>query len=197
LSKESKFDFKNWLKHKFIRRVTLARLVLEIFYAVMVIYTPIYLYNTIGFSWSQIGFIFAVMLLPFVMFELPVGELVDHWCTEKDIMTVGFFIMGMSLLTMPFIGKDIYSWMVILFISRIGASFVEVTSESYFFKRVWKTDTVLISIFRLTRPVAIILGSVIGVITLTFFPFRAIFLILAIVVFFGTQISAILKPVDN
>lgn len=192
-AKQSLFEFKLWLKSKNIRRVTNARFILEVFYAIMVIYTPIYLYNTIGFSWSQIGIIFAVMLLPFVLFELPAGELADHWCGEKEIMTVGFFIMGMALLVMPFLSKDIFAWMIVLFISRIGASFVEITSESFFFKHVWKSDTGLISIFRLTRPVSVVLGSLIGALCLLFLPFKALFLVLAIFVFFGTQQSARLQ----
>lgn len=192
-AKQSLFEFKLWLKSKNIRRVTNSRFVLEVFYTIMVIYTPIYLSNIIGFSWSQIGIIFAVMLLPFVLFELPAGELADHWCGEKEIMTVGFFIMGTSLLVMPFLSKDIFAWMIVLFISRIGASFVEVTSESFFFKHVWKSDTGLISIFRLTRPVSAVLGSLVGAICLFFLPFKALFLVLAIFVFFGIQMSALLK----
>lgn len=191
--KRSFFEFKLWLRSKNIRRVTNARFILEVFYTIMVIYTPIYLYTFIGFSWGQIGIIFAVMLLPFVLFELPAGELADHWCGEKEIMTVGFFIMGMSLLVMPFLSKDIFAWMIVLFISRIGASFVEITSESFFFKHVWKSDTGLISIFRLTRPVSVILGSIVGALCLLFLPFKALFLVLAILVFFGTQQSARLQ----
>jgi predicted MFS family arabinose efflux permease len=192
-AKQSLFEFKLWLKSKNIRRVTNARFILEVFYTIMVIYTPIYLSRNIGFSWTEIGFIFAVMLLPFVLFELPAGELADHWCGEKEIMTIGFFIMGMSLLVMPFLSKDIFAWMVVLFISRVGASFVEVTSESFFFKHVWKSDTGLISIFRLTRPISVILGSLVGAVCLLFLPFKALFLVLAILVFFGTQTSALLK----
>jgi len=192
-AKQSLFEFKLWLKSKNIRRVTNARFILEVFYTIMVIYTPIYLYNNIGFSWSQIGIIFAVMLLPFVLFELPAGELADHWCGEKEIMTVGFFIMGMALLVMPFLTKNIFAWMIVLFISRIGASFVEITSESFFFKHVWKSDTGLISIFRLTRPVSAIFGALVSAVCLILLPFKALFLVLAIIVFFGTQMSALLK----
>jgi MFS family permease len=192
-ARESAFKFKIWFKEKNIRRVTLARLVLEVFYSVMVIYTPIYLHNSIGFSWSEIGLIFAVMLLPFVLFELPVGELADHWSIEKEIMTIGFFIMGVSLLVIPFLDKNIWVWMVVLFASRIGASFVEVSSESFFFRHVWKADTGLISIFRLTRPVSIILGSAVGALCLLILPFKALFLVLSILVFFGTQLSALLR----
>ncbi len=192
---KSVFEFKLWLKSIDIRRVTIARLILQIFYAVMVIYTPIYLHNTMMFSWSQIGLIFTVMLLPFILFELPAEEVAEHWSGEKEVMTVGFFIMGMSLLIMPFLSANIFSWMIVLFVSRIGASFVEVTTEAYFFKRVWKTDTGLISIFRITAPVSIVLGSMLGVIVLSLLPFKAIFLVLSILVFFGTQMSAILKEV--
>src|SRR3989344_2088796 len=182
-----------WWKTKEVRRVTLARLVLEFFFAFMVIYTPIYLHNELGFEWSELGIIFTIMLLPFVLLEWPAGELADRFYGEKEIMGVGFLITGISLLTMPFIGKIFLAWLVILFISRVGASLIEVTTESYFFKHVGAEDTGLISIFRLTRPVSIVLGATTGILALNLFSFEKIFFVLAVVVFFGFKESLSLK----
>ena len=108
-------------------------------------------------------------------------------------MGVGFLITGISLLTMPFIGKIFLAWLVILFISRVGASLIEVTTESYFFKHVGAEDTGLISIFRLTRPVSIVLGATTGILALNLFSFEKIFFVLAVVVFFGFKESLSLK----
>ena len=159
----------------------------------MIIYTPIYLHSTLGFEWSELGIIFTVMLLPFVLLEWPAGELADRLWGEKEIMSTGFLIICVSLLIMPFIGKVFWAWMVILFISRVGASLVETMTESYFFKHVKAEDTGLLSIFRLTRSVGNIFGIAVGVVALNLFSFDKIFFVVAVVVFFGLKESLYLK----
>ncbi|MBX4199032.1 MFS transporter [Candidatus Parcubacteria bacterium] len=178
-----------WWRKKSLRRVTLSRLILEFFYGMMVIYMPIYLHQNVGFSWHEIGVIFTIMLLPFVIFEWPVGALADKEVSEREIMTLGFGILAISLIFMPYIGHDFGKWAVALFISRVGASFIEITTESYFFKHVDGEDTGLISIFRLTRSVGFILGSAVGALALHLWPFTSIFFILAIAAFLGNRFS--------
>ena len=188
-----RLPFGDWWRAKNIRHVTLARLVLESFFAFMVIYVPIYLHTGLGFAWSELGIIFTVMLLPFVLFEWPAGELADRLWGEKEIMSAGFLITCASLIVMPFIGKVFWAWMVILFVSRVGASFIESMTESYFFKRINASDTGLISIFRLTRSVSFAFGATLGVLALNFFSFDKIFFVLAVVVFFGLKESLLLR----
>ena len=185
--------FKAWWRTKNIRRVTLAKSVLEFFFAFMIIYTPLYLHGVLGFEWSTLGVMFTIMLLPFVLLQWPVGEFSDRFVGEKEFMIFGFLVMGTSLLFMPSLGADVIIWTVILFLSRVGASFVEVTTDSYFFKHVDASDTGLLSIFRLTRPVGIVLGAAGGVLALNLFSFEKIFFVLAVVVFLGFKESLSLK----
>lgn len=185
--------FGAWWRAKNIRRVTLVRLALEFFFAFMVIYTPIYLHSNLGFAWSELGIIFTVMLLPFVIFQWPAGELADRFLGEKEIMSVGFLITGASLLVMPFLGKAFFAWMIILFLSRVGASLIEIMTESYFFKHVGAEDTRLISIFRLTRPVSVVLAAIFGVVVFTFFSFDKMFYVLVVAVLWGLKESSSLK----
>jgi MFS family permease len=176
-----------------IRRVTFVRFVLDVFYAFMVIYMPLYLHQTIGFSWETIGVIFAFMLLPFILFELPAGELADAGFGEKEMMTLGLFIMGTSLVIMPFLkSPDAFNWAVILFMSRVGASFTEIMTETYFFKHVDKSNTGLISIFRSTWPLGFMAMPALATITLALFPFPALFLVLGIVIYKAMESSALL-----
>jgi MFS family permease len=185
----SLLPFKIWWRTKSLRRITLARFVLEFFFAFMVIYTPLYLHGVLGFQWNVLGIMFAVMLLPFILLQWPIGELADRFVGEKEFMIIGFIIMGASLLFMPSLPASAMIWTLTLFASRIGASMVEVTTESYFFKHINASDTGLISIFRLTRPISIALGSLIGAVALNFFSFEKIFFVLAIVIFFGLKES--------
>lgn len=181
--------FDIWWRNKNLRRVTIARLILELFFTFMVIYIPIYLHNNIGFEWTELGVIFTVMLLPFILFQWPAGELADRFYGEKEIMGIGFLITAISLVIMPFLGKVFLAWLVILFISRVGASLIEIMTESYFFKHVGPRDTGLISIFRLTRPVSIVLGAGMGILILGVLSFEKVLFVLAAVVLLGLKES--------
>jgi MFS family permease len=185
--------FKAWWHNRDVRAVTLSRFILETFFAVMVIYTPVYLHTEMGFAWSELGIAFTIMLLPFVMFEWPAGELADRLWGEKELMSIGFFLMGTSLITMPFLSNNLTVWIVVLFISRVGASLVEVTTESYFFKKIKAHEIGFLSIFRLSRSVSTILGAFIGAATLYLFSFEKIFFAVAFVVLWGLYESLYLK----
>lgn len=185
--------FASFIRSKNIWKGTLCAFVLEFFFAFMVVYTPLYLHEYIRFSWQQIGVIFTIMLLPFVLFEWPVGKLADTKYGEKEIMSLGFFLMGLALIFMPFLGHTVVYWTMVLFLSRVGASFVEVTTESYFFKHVDSRDIGFINIYRLVRPIALILAPIIGVLAINVFSFTASFLVIAIIVFWGLKQSLHLK----
>lgn len=174
-----------WWKDGDIKRITIARFMLEFFYAFMVIFVPLYLHNSIGFDWVEIGTIFTIMLLPFVFFQLPAGEIADRWWGEKEILIFGFFFCGASVLFMPFIDKNFWFWTAALFASRIGAALIEVMTDTYFFKQVKKRDTGLISIFRLSRPTGIVAGAIAGVVVIAYTSFPGIFFTLAIISLWG------------
>lgn len=185
-----KETFSVFVKNVNLYNILLIQFILQLFYAFMVVYTPIYLERHIGFSWSEIGVIFTIMLLPFVLFEVPVGELSDDKYGEKEFLTIGLVIMGLSTLFISFItAKVLWIWAVILFITRIGASFVEVSTESYFFKIIDKEKTDVISFFRITRPVSFMVAPVIATIILQFIPFQYIFIFIGTIMIVGTRYS--------
>lgn len=179
--------FKAWWKKRNIRAATLARLVLEMFFSMMTIYTPIYLHTVLGMPWSELGIIFTIMLIPFVVLEWPAGEAADRLWGEKEMMSVGFLLMGCATLLMPFLDATFSTWLLVLLISRVGASLVEITTESYFFKKISPDDTGIIGIFRIARPVSFVMGSIIGLGVLNFFSMEAVFFVVAVVIFFGMK----------
>lgn len=188
-----RLPFIAWWRAKNVRAITLIRLTLETFYGLMIVYTPIYLHGKLGFEWSELGIIFSVMLLPFILLEWPSGELSDRLWGEKELMSAGFIVTCVSLLVMPFIGKIFWAWMAILFLSRVGASVIETMTESYFFKQVKASDTGLLSIFRLARPFGSIFGVATGALALNLFSFEKMFLLLAVIILFGLKESLTLK----
>ena len=183
-----------YLKDKNLHNVFTANFLLQFFYGFMVIYMPIYLQHHIGFSWSEIGIIFTIMLLPFVLFEIPVGELADYKYGEKEFLAIGFVIMALSTIFMSFITvKVFWIWASILFISRIGASLVEVSSESYFFKHVNEKSSDIISFFRVDRPVAFIVAPIVATISMQLVPFQYVFIIFGVILAFGIKYALALE----
>lgn len=180
---------------KNVQRIYYVSFVLEFFYALMVIYTPIYLRN-LGITWDQIGIIFTVMLLPFILFEYAVGRIADKELGEKEMIILALIIMGFSTLSVFYVkSPSVLVWSVVLFSTRIGASFLEILRDSYFYKRIGADDIDLIDFFRTTRPVAYIIGAILSTFFIFLLPLKAIFILVAVVVF-----SAILpawKLVDN
>lgn len=179
-----------YIKSSDLYNIFVSQFLLQLFYAFMVVYTPLYLSKYIGFSWTEIGIIFTIMLLPFVFLELPIGELADDKYGEKEFLTIGFIVMGLSTLFISFITVKIFwVWAVVLFITRIGASFVEISSESYFFKHVNREKTDVISFFRIARPISFIVAPVLATISLQFIPFQYIFIIIGTIMVIGTHYS--------
>lgn len=182
-----------------VHGILIVQLVLQFFYACMVIYMPIYLNQYMGFSWQNIAVIFTVMLLPFMLFELPIGALADKKYGEKEILIIGFTIIAVSTFCIPLLhSKTLALWAGLLFITRIGASFVEITSESYFFKHVNEKNAGLISLFRMTKPIAYITAPIVVTCALYFFSiknisFGYIFSILGVVMLVGIRYGLKLK----
>jgi MFS family permease len=181
-------------KDKNVRNVMKAQFLLNFFFAWMVVYMPIYLHEQMGFAWSDIGLIFAIMLLPFVLFEIPVGRLADKVMGEKEIMIAGFAIMSIFTFFIPALpAASIGIWAFTLFMTRVGASFVEATTESYFWKHVNASNTDLISFFRIARPLGYGIGPVLGALFLYILPFEMLFSILSIIMLCGVFYALKLK----
>ncbi|MDD5165313.1 MAG: MFS transporter [Candidatus Pacebacteria bacterium] len=154
---------KNWDK------LFAANLVLQTFYAWMVVYSPIYLNKVIGFGWDEIGIILVVMLIPFAIIQFPLGRLADKKYGEKEMMIAGFIIMGISTIGLSFLHtNNIAFWAIALLITRVGAATAEIMMETYFFKTVSPRDAAALGIFRITRPLSYFTGPLIGIISLSF-----------------------------
>lgn len=181
-------------KHKNLRLVFCAHFLLQLFFAWMVIYTPLYLATVIGFGWQEIGFIIFFALLAYVIFEYPIGEIADRYIGEKEMMATGFLIIAISTVWLSFISTPaLVPWMVTMFLTRIGASLVETTSESYFFKQIDSADANIIGFFRITRPLAYVMGAIIGSLALISVSFSGLFIVLGLAMLPGIIFALMLK----
>lgn len=182
------FDNKN------IFDVFIDQFLLHVFYGWTVIYLPLYLINHIGFNWSEVGIILSAMLLPFIIFQIPIGRMEDRYHDEKHVLVLGFSIMSASFMLIPFIHeKSLILWAAILFISRIGASIVEVSTESYFFKHISPTNTGFMSFFRMTRALPyFVIPPIVGL-TLLVAGFPYIFFVAGLLMLVGVRYALLLR----
>ncbi len=173
-------------KDRTLRRTILANFILQFFYSWMVVYTPIYLSFYLGLSWKTIGIIFAVMLSAFVILDYPLGRLADKIGSEKELASIGFVIMTLAVFGLAFLPLgNVILIGALLFFSRVGAATVETMTEIHFFKIAENADPRVLSVFRDLRPLAYIIGPLLGTIILEVAPFRSIFAILGVVLIVG------------
>ena len=175
------------IRSKDIQLIFMINFLLQIFYTWIVIYSPLYLLHQ-GFNWNQIGIIFSIMLLPFLLFELPLGEIADKWLGEKEFLTLGFIILAVSTMSLAFVhSSSIAVWATVLFMTRAGASCVEIMSETYFFKQIKKGDAPIISLFRFTRPLSLLVAPIMAAFAIAVTGETGAFLILGLLMLFGLR----------
>lgn len=174
---------KKALARKNVMRVYYVSFVLEFFFALMIIYTPIYL-RDLGYSWENIGWIFTAMLIPFVLVQFPMGMLADKKTGEKEFLIFSLLIMGASTIAIYFMGTStLFMWALMLFATRIGAALIEILRDSYFYKRIDGHDVDLINFFRTSLPVAYICAATLSSFVFIFLPVKFAFILTGLVVF--------------
>jgi len=168
---------------------------LAFFYAWMVIYTPIYLNKHMGIEMNDIlSIIIPIALLPFIFFEVILGKIADVKLGEKEILTAGFILMAISTAGLSFITtSSIAVWAAALFLTRTGASAVEVMTESYFYKQVGPGDIHIITFMRTIRSMAYMIGPLVGSIVLMLIDYRNLFIILGIIMLTAIPYSLTIK----
>ena len=183
------------IKSHDLHSIIFMHFLLSFFYAWMVIYTPLYMNKHMGIPMNQIlGIITPIALLPFIFFEVILGKIADTKLGEKEILTAGFMIMAISTATLSFVvSNSVLLWALLLFLTRTGASAVEVMTESYFYKQIGPEDTHLITFMRMIRSTAYIIGPLAGSILLSFVDYRFLFLVLGIIMLTAIPYSLTIK----
>lgn len=177
--------FAELIKHAEARRLVSLYFILQFFFALMVIYMVPYLVG-IGFDLKSIGIILSIMLLPFVIMQYMIGKIADRHRNEKVLIVLGFCVMGLSTLLLALPDSFVFAPTVaffagVLFLTRVGASIIEVAIESKFFREVTEKDTALISTLRMTLPLAYIIAPLVGALILVEGSMQSLFTILGLI----------------
>ncbi len=142
---------------------TVGHLILYLFYIWAPFYIPVYLHGVLGIPWSELGWMFSVMLVPYLLIEYPAGWLADKFLGDKELMFAGFLVMGTALGSVGFLSADSPAWAVVgvLLATRAGAALVESMTEGHFFRRVSEKDVTSVSIFRGVWPIANVIAPIV------------------------------------
>lgn len=167
--------------------------ILEFFYVVMIVYSPLLLLSY-GYTWTDIGFIFTIMLIPFVLIQYPLGLMADKRFGEKELLFACLVLMAITSLLVAWAGREtVLFWSILLFTTRIGAAGIEVLRDSYFYKQITSADADIVAFFRTSRPTANIFAALIGVFFLAIFPSAGLFLLVGALATTGCFIVFLLR----
>lgn len=187
---------KEAFKNPPVRRILFLSFLLHFFFVWMVIYLPLLLTKELGIPWDKTGILFTLMLLPFIIFQYPAGLIADKKLGEKELLIIGFAITGIATLIFAIYGSS-FSFIqigVTLFLTRVGASIVEVMCDTYFFKHTSEKDSTMVSLYRSMMPFGYVIGPILGSLYLVEGgSISGIFIILGVMMFTGSLYSFLLK----
>jgi len=184
---------KIWVS-KDLRQIFIVAFLLYFFFTVMTIYTPMYLHEHLGFAWKELGIMFSIMLVPFLLLEAPLGRLADKVLGEKELLVVGFAIVAIATAIISYITTPVFLlFALILFTTRVGVAMVEIMTETYFFKKIRAGDAQVVGLMRALRPTAGAIAPLAATALLYVLPMQYMFVVLGAVMLIGIPASLALK----
>lgn len=192
----AKETFLEIIHNRDLTAVSLGHFILYLFYIWASLYAPFYLHNILHIPWSTLGWVFTIIFLPFIFIEYPAGFIADNYLGDKELMVLGFIIMGGSFAAMAFITNTTSIALIvgILLLSRVGAALVEAMTEAHFFRRVSETDIETIAFYRILWPASGLIAPLIGSALLFIDGFSLLFLVTGSgIVVFGTLAALSIK----
>ncbi len=175
------------------RAVAFSYGLLQVFFHLAPLYIPIYLHTVLGMPWDQLGWMFAIMVLPFVFLEYPAGYLADRYFGDRLLLVAGFIIMGLAFAAFTFVdaATPLVVILAILVLTRIGAALAEAMVEGHFFRRVSERDPNTVSVFRMMRPGGALVAPLLGSIFLILGGYSMLFFVLGLAIAFAGTVMGL------
>jgi len=149
---------------------------------------PLYITEQ-GYGTDLAGLVISLSILPFVLFEMPVGKYADKHGVKNPIVS-GFAIIAMCLFAVK-ISPLFFVDALFLILVSIGSSFIEPLCDVFFFKHVSKEEeNDFYGIYRTADPIGKFLGPLIFSVSLMFVPFDWVFVV-AGGIFFAAGVLAL------
>jgi MFS family permease len=157
-----------------------AHLLLYLFFSWMTLYVPFYLHTVLEIPWTSLGWMFSVMLLPYLFLAYPAGWLADNVIGDKELLGVGFIIAGGSVFALGLTSVSSPLWLILAILvgTRIGAVLAESMISGHFFRRISEKDIQSIVIFRSAWPLAGVVAPILGSALLLLGTYSSFFIII-------------------
>lgn len=155
---------KNFFGDKLDRGSFIIQSTLHLYYGATAVILPIYLHSVFNFDWDKIGLIFAAMTAPFILIQIPFGNIEDKKHNEKAMLHLGYIIAILFTVLLIFIKPDLdpntsfLLFAIFLFVANAGCSLIEISMESIFYKHVTARDSSALLMFRMARILPYSLG---------------------------------------
>ena len=115
---------------------------------------------------------------------------------EKEILNIGLIVAGASTLLIPFIkSKEVFFWVLVLFMTRVGASFIETMTNIYFYKKIHKEESDVIVLFNSLSRISLIFVSMVAIFLLQILnlPLYSLFIFASLALFAGLIFGSKIK----
>lgn len=180
------------------KAVGTAAFTLQFFFNLIPYFTPLYLHTVLGIPWDELGWIFALIVVPFLLLEYPAGWIADKAWGDQELMAIGFLVMGSATAALAFTtaATPLVLIGLVLFVSRIGAALAESMCETHFFRRVSERDANSVGVFRMMRPMGAVAAPLAASIFLSVSTFNIMFFAVGIgIIVFGVGSALSIKDV--
>lgn len=164
----------------------------------MVVYVPFKLASVGIDLTTYLSVILPVSLLAFVLIPQWLGHVEDKMQNEKELMIFSFFGIALSLCAIALIKSgSLLIWTGLIILLRIFGAIAETSINSYFFKKVSKTNTAVISIFSSSKQISYLIVTPILSVVLIYGNLEAVFLSVAFSMCFMLVLIGKLHGTEN
>ena len=127
-----------------------------------------------GYGTDTAGLILSLSILPYILFEVPIGLYGDKHGLRRPIVW-GFFILAFCAMAVK-ISPIFFLDAVFIILGNIGAAFIEPLHDVYFFRHVKKSEEdSLYGVFVTADPLAKFIGPAMISVSLILLPFDWVF----------------------
>ena len=182
------------LKERLAAKIFIINFLLQLRYAVIIIYLAVYLHQILGFPLGIVGLMVSIANIPFLMVQFPLGLIADRYLGEKEITILGFLMTCAGAFALAFITTNsIVTMTAILMLMFTGATVIEIMSESYFFKHIKSRHDAHLTAFRMLSPLSYIIAPILTTVIMFFLPMNFVFAAVAFVCLLGIPLAISLK----
>ncbi len=161
-------SFKMVWKNKDIRGVVASSFAINVFYGAVNIYLILYLTKVLDIpTLLYIGVITPITVLPFILIPYKLGKYSDEIFGEKRAMIFGILLMSITIISIyvfQISTNNVFVWITILFIARLGATIAETENYAYFYKKVDEKSAGMIALFQNMVNIGFLFISLLGAI---------------------------------